>query len=394
MEQFPAVLIGGPPHSGKSVLTYSLTRALRRHGVQHYVIRAAPDGEGDWANEADQARVRLLRVKGDFTPAFTDFVCSSIRGRHLPLLVDIGGRPTPYQERVFDCCTHAVLLVPNPGALSRWRTIAERHAVPIVAELTSHLKGCQSIIITEPTLQGIITGLERGKMASGPTFDALVDRLIDVLYFDPIELYRLHERCCSIETVIDLNRMGRTLGALMKDHEARWEPRHIASVLDYLPARTPLALYGRGTNWLYTAVALLTYPAPFVQFDPRLSWVKARPLQVGQPNPGTPLEFRLYQASDHIHVRVLKRSAHLEYDDIGTWRAPPIPTRLGVILSGKLPLWLYTSLALTYHTAPWLAVYQPQVGAVVVHSTDPARSLGDVLTLPDDETLDDNEARD
>ncbi len=50
MELFPAILVGGPPHSGKSVLTYSLTQALRRRGVDHYVLRAAPDGEGDWAN--------------------------------------------------------------------------------------------------------------------------------------------------------------------------------------------------------------------------------------------------------------------------------------------------------------------------------------------------------
>ena len=44
MELFPAVMIGGPPHSGKSVLAYSLTQALRARGVAHYVLRAYPDG--------------------------------------------------------------------------------------------------------------------------------------------------------------------------------------------------------------------------------------------------------------------------------------------------------------------------------------------------------------
>jgi CRISPR-associated protein Csx3 len=381
MEQFPAIFIGGPPHSGKSVLAYSLTRALRQRNVKHYVIRAAPDGEGDWVNEANQALVRLLRAKSDFTPSFTDFVCSSIHGRHLPLLVDVGGRPTPYQERIFDCCSHAVLLAPNPSALNRWRAIARRHAVPIVAELISHVEGYQSIASTEPILQGIITGLDRSKTASGPLFDALVDRLADILYFDPAELYRLHERTCSIETVIDLNRMGQTLGVHMKGQEARWEPRHLVSVLDYLPARTPLALYGRGPNWLYTAVALLTHPAPFVQFDPRLSWVKAKPLRVGQPDPSTPLEFRLHQSPDYVHVTIHRRCAHLEYDDLDAWRAPLLPAQLGVILSGKLPLWLYTSLALTYHTAPWLAVYQPQLGDVVVYSADQTQPIGNLLSL-------------
>src|SRR5438552_6610469 len=45
----PAILIGGPPHTGKSVLTYSLSQALRKRSIEHYVIRASPDGEGDWS---------------------------------------------------------------------------------------------------------------------------------------------------------------------------------------------------------------------------------------------------------------------------------------------------------------------------------------------------------
>ena len=36
----PAVVIGGPPHSGKSVLAYSLTRALRAPSISHYLLRA------------------------------------------------------------------------------------------------------------------------------------------------------------------------------------------------------------------------------------------------------------------------------------------------------------------------------------------------------------------
>lgn len=64
MSLFPAILIGGPPHSGKSVLVYSLTQALRARGVVHYALRACPDGEGDFSNETDQAVIRLVRDPG------------------------------------------------------------------------------------------------------------------------------------------------------------------------------------------------------------------------------------------------------------------------------------------------------------------------------------------
>src|SRR5512136_651193 len=69
MDLLPAVLVGGPPHSGKSVLAYALSRALRERGVAHYLLRACPDGEGDWSQEAEQSLVRQIRIKGSYTPA-------------------------------------------------------------------------------------------------------------------------------------------------------------------------------------------------------------------------------------------------------------------------------------------------------------------------------------
>jgi CRISPR-associated protein Csx3 len=383
VEQFPAIFIGGPPHSGKSVLTYGLTRALRQRGITHYVIRAAPDGEGDWANEADQALVRTLRVKGDFSQAFTDSVCENLAKRHLPLIVDAGGRPTPYQERIFDCCTHAVLLSLDADTMAHWRDIAWRHGVPVVAELTSHLEGDQHVISTSPILRGTLTGLDRSKTAVGPVFEALVDLLAGILYCDPDELYRFHERHCPVETVIHLDRLARTLGVPMDGDEIRWEPQYVPQVLDYLPGKTPLALYGRGTNWLYTAVALLAFPALFVQFDSRLGWVKAGPLQIGQSGTAYPLQFQVCSSPGCVHFEAIPRSAYLEYDERDALRIPPIPAGLGVILSGRIPYWLYTSFAITYRDAPWIGVYQPQLEcAVVVYSTDPAYPIGDCVSLP------------
>ncbi len=385
MESFPAIFIGGPPHSGKSVLTYNLTRALRQRSVQHYVLRAAPDGEGDWANEAEQALVRTLRVKGDFTPAFTDFICRSLTTRHLPLIVDVGGRPTPYQERIFDLCTHAVLLAPDEDSLADWRAIAARHGVPVVAELISRLHGDQSISATQPILRGVITGLEWDTTIAGPVFDALVDCLASLLYLNPDQLYRLHERDCPTETVIRLDRLGRTLGALAEGGEIRWQPHHLPQVLDYLPEQVPLGLYGRAPNWLYAAVARLAYPADFHQFDVRLGWVRPPTLRLSPPATDASLQAHLISYSDHTRLEFTIPKAYLDYDDAHEVAVPPVPADKGAVLSGKLPLWLWTALGLAYAPlVPWLAVYQPQqeTQAVVVSSRTPALSPGHLVVSP------------
>jgi CRISPR-associated protein Csx3 len=99
----PAVVLGGPPHRGKSVLAYSLTRALRTHAVRHYLLRAyPPDGEGDWFHEGEQDVVRHLRIKGARSEGWLPLLRRDIARRHLPLIVDMGGLPTPEQEAILE----------------------------------------------------------------------------------------------------------------------------------------------------------------------------------------------------------------------------------------------------------------------------------------------------
>ncbi len=381
MEQFPAVLVGGPPHSGKSVLTYSLSQALRQRGVEHYVLRAAPDGEGDWANEADHELVRTLRFKGEFDAAFVQSVCQSITQRHLPLLVDAGGRPTPAQERILECGTHAILLAPDEASRAHWRSLATRYGLSIVAELTSDLHGSGRVDEHKPVVRGVISGLERGQTATGPAFEALVQRLATLMAWDAEELYRRHESRCPVETVIHLGRLARTLGLGLEGQQVRWEPDHLPMVLDYLPEATPLALYGRGPNWLYAAVALLAAPAALVQFDPRLGWVQAVSLRVHKPESAGPLSINAHSIGNCLLLQI-SSPVILDYSQIETLCVPPLPPGWGVVLSGKLPLWLYTSLALTYRAAPWVGVYQPQLKrAVVVYSAVSGRTVGETIPI-------------
>ncbi len=380
----PAVAIGGPPHSGKSVLAYSLTRALRTLNVPHYLLRAyPPDGEGDWFMEGEPDIVRHLRVKGAASERWLPLIRQDIARRHLPLIMDMGGLPTPEQESILDECTHGILLTPSDEARREWGDRFAAHGLVLLADLRSDLWGENHLDRTEPVVRGVLAGLERGRTASGPAFDALVERLAALFQPFAADLYRRHMATAPAELVVDLERLARGLGRKPTD----WRPDDLPAVLDYLPAGEPLALYGRGPNWLYAAIAVHALPAPFYLFDARLGWTTPPAFRIGAPSVG-PLRVKEHREEQHPVTR-MEFSIPEAYMDITEVEGltVPAPSTKGLILSGKLSLWLWAGLARLYapHTS-WLAVVQPQLTAqgigwaVVVHSRA-AHPVGSLIGL-------------
>lgn len=66
---------------------------------------------------------------------------------------------------------------------------------------------------------------------------------------------------------------------------------------------------------------------------------------------------------------------------------PPDPVtenfaHLGVVLTGKGPIWLYGYLVHFYHPTRWVATYDPRLqGAVVVESHTPDVQVGDIIPI-------------
>jgi CRISPR-associated protein Csx3 len=383
MQPFPAVVVGGPPNSGKSVLTYHLSQWLRQQGIDHYVLRACPDGEGDWYQEAPAEQVRVLRNKGDFSPAFVAAVCRDLARRHLPLLVDAGGRPRPEQEIIFDQCTHALLIAASDEGLAEWRQLAERHGLTILAEVRSTLVEPDLVDASAPILRGQIHGLVRQQMVAGPMLQALVEQLARLFAYTPDELREAHLEGAPVELVIEIDRLGRTLG-LVHAQEVKWEPADLPPLLDYLPSGEALAIYGRGPNWLYLALALHAAPQPFYQFDARLGWVQPARVQIAAVASSGPLHYEQTMLPDGylLTIRTVQQNKYLDYNEVASIAVPPVARDLGLVLSGPLPHWLMAGIALVYQQRPWLAIFQPPLGAaVVVCSHDAAHPVGSLISL-------------
>ncbi|MCS7269431.1 MAG: hypothetical protein NZ704_15380, partial [Geminicoccaceae bacterium] len=170
--------------------------------------------------------------------------------RHLPLIVDVGGKPTPDQERILDQCTHAVLISATPEGLAEWRERAERHGLPVIAELHSMLDGNDRIDAETPVLRGQIGRLERHTGVAGPMTLALAQRLREILSYTESELKSYHLSHAPTELVVDIDHLAHRIR--LPEGERRWQPEHLPAALEDVPS-APLSIYGRGPNWLYAA---------------------------------------------------------------------------------------------------------------------------------------------
>src|SRR5579863_1419232 len=162
-DALPAILIGGPPKAGKSVLTYNLTKELRRCEIPHYVFRASADIEGDWFLKGNHETVSEIQLKVEeyrhWTDTFRELVCRALSHRYVPLIVDLGGLPNEKDTCIFQACKYSILLLKEEEkqVSETWlRYTAANHLYPL-AELRSQREGKSIPTTWEPTITGTIT---------------------------------------------------------------------------------------------------------------------------------------------------------------------------------------------------------------------------------------------
>ncbi len=380
LNPLPAILIGGAPNAGKSVLTYNLTQALRRRGVSHYVFRANPDGEGDWFLEANQSIVRQVHIQGRWSDDFVRLVCRDLTRRPLPLLVDLGGLPTERDTCIFRACTHSLLLLKDEdmATTQQWLELVTANGLLPLAELRSQLVGTSVLTAQDSIVTGTLVGLQRGARLSDPVFDALVNRISQLFgSYSQHELEQLHEDSAPTELFLHLPHQLQEI--LPGSHE--WTTDALRTLLANLPTQTALSVYERGPNWVYGALALHPPTMPFFQYDARLGWVSPPHLQSGTPTQAT-LQVEMRTHGDAYVITAHPIHSYLDYIEAEQLAFPEPPAQHGIIVSGKLPLWLFTALARFYaqRNAPWIALHYVRTNqSIVIYSGVATYSVGDIV---------------
>lgn len=150
----------GPPHSGKSVLTYLTQARLKQlmgtdYGTDFFVIVACPDGEGIWSQESSPEVVRIIRHKGTFDQDFIEKTRGSLEGLKAQkrlVFVDCGGKIKKDIQAFLNLCTHAIIVAAKdkPHASCEWRGACLASGVEIVAEIESVLEPEETVLESSP----------------------------------------------------------------------------------------------------------------------------------------------------------------------------------------------------------------------------------------------------
>jgi len=374
---FPAILIAGSPNCGKSVLSYLLTTKLRCKNLSHYLLRAVPDGEGDWFLKGNLFYVRELRSrsKGRYSHEYVQHMCSIIDHRVVPLLVDIGGKPRGDQFDVFKTCTHYILLYKTSEEYDYWISQISKFSLQPIAEIRSSLVEPENIIEEKPVLRGIINGLEREteKRKEGRLFTALLERITGIFNYDQDFLFEEHLGTAPIPPVTE-----NWLAKQLQQNPYSWQPESLSGIADILPEGRSIAVYGRGPVWLAAALAVHAFPGKIWLFDIRYGWQQVPMVRRSKK---TNLDFYSPPSSNRAEMVEFK----IKDDFLDPWdiKIADLRPNEGIIISGKLPRWTHAALARYFsERCQWVAVHDANKNqAIVVYSISDAHQVGETILL-------------
>jgi len=184
-----AIAFVGPPHSGKSVLMNALRLRMQEMLTPEklhrnfYVLRACPDGEGDWFSAIPPEIALTLRYKTSFDAAFLDKICTaleSLRFQKRLVFVDCGGEIDKKNQRILNLCTHAIIVSRDRDQIPLWHGAALASELEILAEVQS-MRVKKSKILSSCPLRIQLGKLERGSESGLSLPQALVELIENLI---------------------------------------------------------------------------------------------------------------------------------------------------------------------------------------------------------------------
>lgn len=392
------IVFCGPPHSGKSVLIANLKRRLPDDCQR--VLRACPDGEGDWSNENGNFNADV-RNKGAFTPEFIERFCSAIDNNQDSkiVIVDVGGRRTEENREIFSHCDSYVVLcstIPeNEGEMHEWQQFAdsiirngtEGEHLECFALLDSELSGTEEIYTQNGDggpLTGKATGLERKTLLkTSPLLDKLAARIIkesgytleDSRHLDLHNLSGLalaHSVGCQKSEMIEdvevpkafwgydsISKVYDVLSELTSENQGKVQEVNIDAVRPaFILCACTKALLDSGIETINTMDSENNAFVPIRRIE-----------QKDGIRETDGLEYHVIEGKKGIFLDLDIEGQNYTLEEYANCVLPKLNSNKPLFISGRVPNWLMASIATSYDS-PSVSVLQPPKGFVCTCSQD------------------------
>ncbi|NJM00840.1 MAG: CRISPR-associated protein Csx3 [Synechococcaceae cyanobacterium SM2_3_2] len=175
----PAVMVVGPPDSGKSTLSHALFQALLPTHPDIYLQRAQWDGEGNWVLELDPQMRETLKQphRGQLTPEFFGFHAQAIlqlRRQKRLVLVDVGGMVQPEKIPLVEACSHYLVVSREPSDIEAWHEFCrDRGNLCLVGVIHTQEDPISEIRQSSPSLELCLGGWDPVPPLPGELLEAL-----------------------------------------------------------------------------------------------------------------------------------------------------------------------------------------------------------------------------
>lgn len=179
----PAIFIGGPPDSGKSVFSNALRLSLMQKLQKRvFLHRANWDGDGNWKHESlNRELVKKLALENEnrlhehpqsaeLLPKYFSDQAQRVKNlRELVdlVLVDVGGKVQPEKAPLVSSCTHYIIISKDREAIAQWHDFCQRALKPLTV-VHSVLEQREEILQTQPVLEIVAGPWKEGERSSVP----------------------------------------------------------------------------------------------------------------------------------------------------------------------------------------------------------------------------------
>ena len=394
------IVFCGPSHSGKSVFIANLIDKLPTDA--YTIVRACPDGEGNWSNNKNQKETSIVRKKGEFTKSFIDDACKVIDNQtNKIVLVDVGGIISKENEQVFKHCDSFVVLSNDEKKKNEWLNFGQGLGLECLGCLDSSLEGEEEIYTRKPYIQGRIVGLERGNLLEH-------SNVINAMVSDIVQKSRYGEKTEKentnfVGTMVDDTQLGFALGYGKeiqiedgtKIKQVKWSEKALPEIFKYIKEKVntkqAIRINGIRANFVLCAICkalkknggqnISTYDARTKQYIPIKSLPKKKGIKQAKG-----LSYNIIESKENVFVDIDITKEQYSLEDYKQCVLPKIKENKNLYLSGKIPLWLLASISSSYELNK-IFTFQPGKGFTCISATE-EKELGTIVDGIDGINLD------